>query len=609
MKRLFKTVISACLAVVLIFVPMSSGLAASGDAATTAQENAALKSKNEVVYATLGADGGVSAVYVVNQFDLTQAGSVTDHGSYTTVTNLTDTGPIAQQGDTVTFTSDKGNFYYQGNLASIELPWIVGISYTLDGTPIAPPALAGQSGQMEIHITTRQNESVNALFYENYMLQIALKLDSDLCSNISAPDATIAIAGKNTAVNFTVMPKKDADVTLSAAVTDFTMDGIQISGIPLSLSMDLPETDDMISDFEKLADAIDKLNDGVGDLADGTSKLNDGAGSLEDGSANIRDGLTQLSDNSGQLVAASGQINDALSQISLSLSSAGSFNPADMAALPDSLTQLVTALSGISSSLKQMKEDYAAAYASLAAAIDDIPDTAVSQEQLDALYAATDESLHGALDTLADAYAAGRAVKIAYNEGKSAFDAVETTSTTLAGSINGIADTLNTMAVQIGEMISGSGLDQLGELITGLTTLSDQYASFHGGLAGFMDGVVQMADGYAAFHSGLSKFAGGADDLNDGVHDLYDGTCELRDETADLPDELQSRIDELMAEYSGDDFVPVSFVSGQNTNIGLVQFVLKCDGIVKPEETEAAPVDETSETFWDRFTALFKGEA
>ena len=252
----------------------------------------------------------------VNQFELTQAGSVTDHGSYTAVTNLTNTEPVTQQGGTVTFTSTKGNFYYQGDLVSTELPWIIGISYTLDGKPIAPDALAGQSGQMEIHITTRQNENVNAVFYENYMLQIALKLDSDKCSNISAPDATIAIAGKNTSVNFTVMPKKDADVTVSAAVTDFTMDGIQVSGIPLSLSVDLSETDDMISNFEKLADGIAKLNDGVGDLSDGTSKLNDGAGSLKDGSANIQDGLTQLSDNSGQLVAASAQIKDVLSQIS-----------------------------------------------------------------------------------------------------------------------------------------------------------------------------------------------------------------------------------------------------------------------------------------------------
>lgn len=605
MKTIFKTVISACLAAVLICVPVASGLAASGDAANT--QNAAVDSKNEVVYATLGADGSVSAVYVVNQFELAQAGEVTDHGKYTVTTNLTNTNPITQQGDTVTFISDKGNFYYQGDMVSTELPWIIGISYTLDGKPITPDALAGQSGQLEIHITTRQNESVNVVFYEDYMLQIALKLDSDKSSNISAPDATVAIAGKKTAVNYTVMPKKDADVTLSAAVTDFTMDGIQVSGIPLSVNMDLSETDDIISDFEKLADGIEELNDGVGDLSDGTSKLNDGAGSLKDGSANISNGLTQLSDNSSQLVGGSAKIKDALSQIATSLGSAGEFNPADMAALPESLSQLATSLSGISGGLTQMKEDYASAYASLAAAIDDIPDTTVSQEQLDALYAATDESQHGVLDTLVDAYTTGRAVKSAYSDGKSAFDAVDTTSATLAGSIDGIAGALNTMSVQIGEMLSGSGLEKLGTLSTGLAALSDQYSGFHDGLAGFMDGVVQMADGYAAFHSGLSEFAGGVDDLDDGVKKLHDGTCELRDETADLPDQVQSKIDDLTAEYSGDDFQPVSFVSGKNTNIGLVQFVLKCDGIEKPEETVATPVNESNETFWERFMALFKG--
>ena len=187
------------------------------------------------------------------------------------------------------------------------------------------------------------------------------------------------------------------------------------------------------------------------------------------------------------------------------------------------------------------------------------------------------------------------------------FDAVGTTSATLAGSINDIADTLNTMSTQISETLSGSGLDQLGKLTAGLTALYDQYASFHDGLAGFMGGVVQMADSYTDFHNGLCKFASGVDDLDDGVHDLHDGTCELRDETENLPDEVQSKIDELTAEYSGDDFQPVSFVSEQNVNIGLVQFVLKCDGIVKPEETVAAPVNESNETLWDRFIALFNG--
>jgi X-X-X-Leu-X-X-Gly heptad repeat protein len=607
MKRLFRSVISTCLAAVLILIPIAHGLAASGDAANIAQENTSVESKNEVVYATLGADGVVGAVYVVNQFEFEQAGSVTDHGNYTTVTNLTNTAPVTLQGDTVTFNSDKGKFYYQGNLASSELPWIVGISYTMDGKPAAPQDLSGHSGKLDIHITTRQNMSVNAAFYENYMLQIALTLDNDKCSNISAPDANIAIAGKNTAVNFTVMPKKDADVTLSAAVTDFTMDGIRVSGIPLSLNMDISGADDMISDFEKLADGIDKLNDGVGDLSDGTSKLNDGADSLKDGSSKIHDGLTQLGDNSSQLVAASAKIKDALSQVSSLLNSAGSFNPADMAALPDSLVQLASALSGISGELKQMKEDYTLAYASLATAINDIPDTTVSKEQLDALYAATEESQHGVLATLADAYTAGQAVKFAYNKGKSAFDAIGTTSATLAGSINGIADTLNTMSAQIGKTLSGSGLDQLGKLIAGLTALSSQYSSFHDGLAGFMAGVVQMADGYTKFHKGLSKFADGVGDLDDGVKKLHDGTSELRDETADLPDKVQSKIDELKADYSGDDFKPVSFVSVQNTNIGLVQFVLKCDGIIKPEDI-TAPVKEKNETFWDRFIALFKGK-
>ena len=611
MKRLFRTVVSVCLAAAVTLAPVSTGLAASGVTENTTQKNASVESKNEVVYATLGANGSVSSVYVVNQFQLAQAGSVTDYGHYTDVTNLTNTEPVTQQGDTVTFTSDTGNFYYQGDLAGTELPWRVGISYYLDGNEITPDALAGQSGQLEIHITTRQNENVNAAFYENYMLQIALTLDNDTCDTIIAPDATIAIAGKNTAVNFTVMPEKDADVTLSAAVTDFTMDGIQVSGVPVSLHMDLSETDDMISDFEKLADAITTLNDGTGDLADGVADMKEGTDQLADGSADIRDGLSELGENSGKFTKASKQIKKALSTVASTLndSLSNGINLDDMQQLPAGLTQLANGLTGISEALTQLQTGFATAYTSLDTAIQGIPDVEITEDEINTLYANTDPSQHQQLDKLVASYTAARTVQSTYGQIKGAFDAVNTNIPALTTSIDAMADTLNTMSQNMADTLSHMDiLDQLTKLTDGLSELAENYGNFHEGLEKYMDGIGTLSEKYPEFHDGVTALNDGVGDLYDGVVKLHDGTCELRDETADMPDEMQSKIDEYAAEYSGDDFQPVSFVSGQNTNIGLVQFVLKCDGVSAPDETVAAPVDETSETLWDRITALFKGK-
>ena len=63
-----------------------------------------------------------------------------------------------------------------------------------------------------------------------------------------------------------------------------------------------------------------------------------------------------------------------------------------------------------------------------------------------------------------------------------------------------------------------------------------------------------------------------------------------------------------MNEYTGSGFKPVSFVSPQNTNIGLVQFVLKCEGIEKQDEIKELPAEQKNETVWGRFTHCFKAK-
>ncbi len=203
------------------------------------------------------------------------------------------------------------------------------------------------------------------------------------------------------------------------------------------------------------------------------------------------------------------------------------------------------------------------------------------------------------------AYEAGQIAKGTYNSVKEAFDAVGSTIDTLSGSIGDISGTLNGMADSIEAGLTG--LDQMDQLISGLTELSGNYGAFHSGLTEYMGGVSDLADGYADFHTGLSAFSRGVGDLYDGVAELHDGTGELADETADMPDTMQSEIDDMLDEYTGGDFEPVSFMSPLNGNVGLVQFVFKCGGIKLPDEA-SAPAEETQqETIWGRFIALFGG--
>jgi hypothetical protein len=125
---------------------------------------AAAETKSEVVYANLKSTGAVRRVAVVNKFDLDKAGQITDYGMYESLTNLTNLTPLAASGDTVTAKADAGSFYYEGVLASCELPWDITVTCTLDGQPVSPEALGGKSGHLQMAIDVRKNPKGNPVY-------------------------------------------------------------------------------------------------------------------------------------------------------------------------------------------------------------------------------------------------------------------------------------------------------------------------------------------------------------------------------------------------------------------------------------------------------------
>jgi len=615
----FRNVVVFCLiSAALLGIPAGvSGAPAAGqesqDAAATMGVNAAytgVQTKDEIIYATLGEAGDIQSIYVVNQFKVASAGNYNDWGEYKSIENLTNTNPIAKEGDKVSFTADKGNFYYQGNMVSTDLPWVFEISYYLDGQKVEPQNLAGKSGNLEIQISSRQNEKIDPTFYENYMLQITVTLNSDNCSNIDAPDATVADAGQNKAVVYTILPNKDADYSLKTTVSEFSMTGIDISAVPYAMDVDFPDMDGQFDDLEQLPDAVSDLNDGVSELANGAHALKDGAGELKSGSASIQNGLNQLSGNSSDLLNASAQIDAALSQVSAALNS-GSLSEIDLtqlAQLPQALSQLSEGLEGISGGLTDLKNGFVPAYAALDTAIQGIPAGTVTQEQIQTMYGQVDPGLQGAFGEMADTYSAAQTVKGTYTQVKAVFDAVEGTIDTLNGSIGEIAGSLSDMSVQIGSTLQGmDGLSELGELASGISELADNYGTFHAGLAGYMNGIKTLASNYSTFHAGLVAYEKGTGEFSGGIDELYQGTTEFKDETSDLPDQIQTEIDNMKEEYLPADFIPVSFTSSKNTDTGYVQFVCKTAGIDEPDKEDVEePMQEENETFWDRMAALFE---
>ena len=169
---------------------------------------------------------------VVNKFDLDQPGEITDYGAYASMTNLTNLEPLTADGDTVTARADAGSFYYQGVLASAEIPWNVAVTYTLDGKEITPDELGGKSGKLEMEIAITRNPDANSLYFDNYTLQMQVVLDGAKCKNVQAPDSTVADQGSDLLVTCLVLPGSEKTFALSADVTDFSLEPISANGVP-----------------------------------------------------------------------------------------------------------------------------------------------------------------------------------------------------------------------------------------------------------------------------------------------------------------------------------------------------------------------------------------
>ncbi|XXM70602.1 YhgE/Pip domain-containing protein [Lysinibacillus sphaericus] len=570
-----------------------------------AAEEGKVSSKDEVVYATLNADGGLDHIYVVNTFDVARAGEILDYGRYSSVKNLTDLKELNQEGQKIEMEAPEGKFTYQGNMSEeTELPWDVKVSYELDGQKVDPSELAGKSGHLEISIDTAENTSGNSVFYENYLLQVSLSLPNTY-ENIVAGDGMVANAGKNKQVTFTVMPGKEKKLKVEADVKDFEFKGVEIAAVPSTLPIDTTGTEGMTDDMSELSDAIGQLNDGVAELEDGVSQLNKGAAGLQDGSAQVKNGLGELNGSSSQLVGASASIRDALATINNSLS--GQSAEVDLSSLnelPAGLNQLAGGLNETAAGMTKLKDNYSQAYAALDAAVKGIPASQVTEEEIAALRENAENK--EVVDKLAASHAAAQKVKGTYDSVNQAFAAVEPSLNQMNGALKEISGQLTSISNNLSSSLKETDMSGLVELQKGLSQLSGKYGEFHSGLVSYTNGVGELSSNYGKLHSGIAELAGGTSELSGGVNELHDGTSELHQETKDLPEKMQAEIDKMLAEYDKSDFKPVSFVSSENKKVSSVQFVIKTESIEKEEKKVKKAEPEEEKGFWELFLDLFR---
>ena len=306
------------LAAVLAFIPLLCA-----PVAKAAAEAAATARKQEVVYGSLDTSGQPRSLCIVNYLRADDTGVFIDYGPYANITNLTDIQSMILGDDEVHYeTSAPMEFIYQGDLKTADLPWLFAIQYELNGIAMSAGEISGGQGHLLIRVGAVRNPAANPTFFENCMLQVSLKLNRNLFSNVKARGATVANAGGSIQLTAAGMPDSPLYVTIEADVRDFEMDGLTIAALPSSFKVTLPDASEFTGRLGELTAAVDTLAANAAKLSDGVKGIGEAASALGDGYGEIQSGLAALAEQGGALVAASESIGGALAQLS---EAAGSF--------------------------------------------------------------------------------------------------------------------------------------------------------------------------------------------------------------------------------------------------------------------------------------------
>lgn len=337
-KYLTKSVAATISALLLL------GCAAPAFAADAAVE------KKETSYLILNADGSVQEqitsdwLHSDDGFD-----SVTDESGLSDIQNLKSDVMPEQSGNTLKWTTDETDIYYQGK-NSAQAPVGVSIEYTLDGKAVTADELKGQSGHLvaTVKLTNNTGEEVTVngkkrTAYTPFFTVAAAVLPSENFKNITTEHGLVESDSKTQVACYLAMPgMKEAvsdllpdsfdklddlmldTLTLEADVTDCTVPTFLFAAAPNLSDLDLDEVSDELGDtMDELTDAIDQLKDGSGALDDavGTlvesldtfassySQFDAGVDSALNGTQTLANGTGNLLENAQLLATKTGELS------------------------------------------------------------------------------------------------------------------------------------------------------------------------------------------------------------------------------------------------------------------------------------------------------------
>lgn len=573
-------------------LPSKNATQVSSTQENVVEENAA--QKTQIVYVKAQATGAQEGVYVVNSFESAQNTEVTDIGTYVSVTNLTDTQPLAGEGS-VSFDLDNGRFVYQGDLtADVDTPWIVTLDYQLDGKTVSADELSNASGDLEMTLSITPNKVDTCDYADNYLLQITGAFDNALVSSVDAPDATMAQSGDDTQLSYLLFPGQSATYTVKAHVENFEFSGWQMVGVPLSIALDIDDDrfGEATEDLQTLEDAIAEVDEGVLNVADAAVTVQDGiatlasaSGSLESGAASFESALSQAQEGASYLSSAvSGQLVPGVETLAV-----GSAQYA----------------SGLATQAETLKAS--------AGGVDVATATATYQT---------------AMQTYTAAFTQAYVAYMTQNPGADAQSAMKAATSATATQQQAVASAVSAVAnASAADALSGAAV-QYTQIDAGVQSLVDTNSTssvyaLQSGANSLAGGANQLVDGYTTLQNGITSYTNGVDTLAceyasfvDGTRELAAGSSQLSDETRDLDQQMIDKVRDELESFLNPDFTMTDFVNGNSDDIEQVQFVYMTEGIEAEDNKDgsssadgsvenAVDTQGSEKGFIEKFLALF----
>lgn len=259
---------------------------------------------DEAYYATLDYYGNLTEGSVVKSYALNGASTLTDHGVYDQVVNLTDgTVPVTREGVTeFRFDQSPAHFYFEGRTEEPfrNLPWTLSISYSLNGVPARAEDLAGRTGVVEIAVDAVPNENAGEYARYNYTLEAMAVFNQDDILSLEAPGAQVQLVGNLRAVLFIALPGEEQHFRIRVGAEDFSFGGMTFLMVPATLGQ-LEEVaklsqrkDELEEDYDALSGSLDALLDSFTELGGSLRDTADGLDELDRARDTISSGKDQI---------------------------------------------------------------------------------------------------------------------------------------------------------------------------------------------------------------------------------------------------------------------------------------------------------------------------